>query len=185
MIELNRLWGNRFYLCGPIDRANDRGQRWREDITPFIHSLNALILNPLDKPIDKNWETLECSQHRQKIKQQRKFNELSKLMKTIRVIDLRLVDIADALIVYLNLDIYSVGTFEEIFLANRQKKPILIVLEQGKINMPDWLWGTLPHEHFFDNFDQLEKYLMHVDRGQNVDSLNRWTWIDYKKLNNE
>ena len=33
--------------------------------------------------------------------------------------------------------------------ANRQRKPILIHCEQGKAEMPDWLFATIPHSLFF------------------------------------
>ena len=60
------------------------------------------------------------------LKLEKKYEELSGLMKTIRSVDLRLVDISDFLIVSLDLNTHPCGTYEEIFLANRQKKPIII-----------------------------------------------------------
>lgn len=47
------------------------------------------------------------------------------MMKVIRSVDLRLVDISDFMIVNLDLETHPCGTLEEIFWANRQKSRYL------------------------------------------------------------
>jgi len=58
-------------------------------------------------------------------------------MKQIRPVDLRMVDICDFLVVNLDLQVHACGTYEELFWANRMKKPVLIRIEQGIEHTPD------------------------------------------------
>jgi nucleoside 2-deoxyribosyltransferase len=95
-------------------------------------------------------------------------------MKTIRAVDLRLVDMSDFLIVNLDINTHPCGTLEEIFWANRQKKPIIIHMEQGKNQTPDWLFGTIPHQMFFSTWDEIKQYLVHIDTSENIDTHKRW-----------
>ena len=99
-------------------------------------------------------------------------------MKTIRSVDLRLVDISDFLIVNLDLDIHPCGTYEEIFWANRQKKPIIIHMVQGKENAPDWLFGTIPHEMIFSSWDDIKSYLGSINEIDEINNYNRWYFFN-------
>lgn len=171
---MNRLKNQRVYLAGAMDRVPDRGNGWRDNITPFIESLGIVVFNPIKKPTVIGQEDETTHRHKVKLKIEKKYDELSHLMKTIRSVDLRLVDISDFLIVNLDLDIHPCGTYEEIFWANRQKKPILIHMVQGKQNAPDWLFGTIPHEMIFSSWDSIKEYLVHVNESETLDNYNRW-----------
>jgi len=37
--DLNRLKNTTCYLCGPMDRVDDGGVGWREDITPILKEM--------------------------------------------------------------------------------------------------------------------------------------------------
>ena len=100
------------------------------------------------------------------------------MMKTIRTTDLRLVDISNFLVVNLDLDVHPCGTYEEIFWANRQKKPILIHMEQGKKNAPDWLFGTIPHQMIFSSWDEIKEYLRNIDSGKYFKTYDRWYFFN-------
>ena len=93
-----------------------------------------------------------------------------------------MVDLADFLICYIDVNIHTVGTYEELFWANRSKKPILICVEGGKKNTPHWLFGTIPHQHIFNNWEELKKYLIHVDQDENVEHYKRWTFFKYNEM---
>jgi nucleoside 2-deoxyribosyltransferase len=174
----NRLNNQRVYLAGAMDRVADRGIGWRDSITPFLQSLGIVVFNPISKPTDIGLEDHDTHQIKTKLKQMSRYDELSAMMKTIRAVDLRLVDISDFMIVNLNLEHYACGTWEELYLCNRSKKPILIHIEQGKQYVPDWLFGTLPHEWFFSTWDELKKYLLLVNSENNIDLKNRWRFFD-------
>jgi nucleoside 2-deoxyribosyltransferase len=182
MNNLNKLWGMKAYLCGPMDRAKDGGIDWRRNITPFLQNLGVVILDPTDKPIDIGLEDIENRQYRKELKQAGNYDALSEQIRTLRVVDLRMIDISDFIIVYLNNDIVSCGTYEELFWANRMKKPILIMCEQGKNECPDWLFGVLPHQHIMSTWEDLYKYLDKVNQGLDTNCYKRWMFFDYNRL---
>lgn len=171
---MNRLKNQRVYLAGAMDRVSDRGATWRDNITPFLNSLGIVVFNPISKPTDIGMEDQDSHSIKTKLKKQHRYDELSSMMKTIRAVDLRLVDISDFLIVNLDLNVHPCGTLEEIFLANRQKKPIIIHMVQGKDQTPDWLFGTVPHQMIFSTWEDIKSYLIHIDSAENIDTYKRW-----------
>lgn len=174
----NRLKNQRVYLAGAMDRVSDRGNGWRDHITPFLESLNIVVFNPIKKPSVIGVEDEVTHKVKKHLKANQNYEELSQLMKQIRSVDLRLVDISDFLIVNLDLDIHPCGTYEEIFWANRQKKPIIIHMVQGKQNAPDWLFGTIPHEMIFSSWDEIKSYVYEIHTGTKIKSYNRWYFFN-------
>jgi nucleoside 2-deoxyribosyltransferase len=177
---MNRLKNQRVYLAGAMDRVSDRGNGWRDDITPFLDDLGIIVFNPIKKPTVLGKEDEETHKYKVKLKNNEQYDELSSLMKTIRSIDLRLVDISDFLIVNLDLDVHPCGTYEEIFWANRQKKPIIIHMVQGKKFAPDWLFGTIPHDMIFSSWDEIKNYLNIIDSQTYIDSYKRWYFFNIR-----
>jgi len=175
---MNKLKKQRCYLAGAIDRVPDRGYGWRESITPFLEELKVEVFDPLVKPTDIAAEDESFAQIKQKLKMQEDYDGLARLMKKIRSVDLRMVDISDFLIVNLDLDTHPCGTLEEIFWANRQKKPIIIHMVQGKINAPDWLFGTIPHSMIFGSWNSLKQYLIKINNNTITDP-ERWCFFNH------
>jgi hypothetical protein len=171
---MNRLKNQRVYLAGAMDRVLDRGVSWRKHITPFLQYLGLEVFNPVIKPSNIGLEDSQTHIIKANLKKQHKFDELANMMKIIRAVDLRLVDISDFMIVNLDLDIHPCGTLEEIFWANRQKKPIIIHMEQGKENAPDWLFGTIPHQMIFSKWDEVFEYLTHINSDRDIETYKRW-----------
>lgn len=171
---MNRLYNQRVYLAGAMDRVADRGNGWRDNITPFLDNLGVIVFNPIKKPTIVGQEDAATHKYKIKLKNEKNYDELSHLMKTIRSVDLRLVDISDFLIVNLDLDIHPCGTYEEIFWANRQKKPIIIHMVQGKQMAPDWLFGTIPHQMIFSSWEDIKNYLNHIHVAPEIEFYNRW-----------
>ena len=174
----DRLKNQRVYLAGAMDRVADRGNGWRDSITPFLESLGVVVFNPIKKPSAVGVEDEATHLLKKKFKLEQNYDELTQLMKHIRSVDLRLVDISDFLIVNLDLDIHPCGTYEEIFWANRQKKPIIIHMVQGKQNAPDWLFGTIPHNMIFSSWNEIKQYLEFVNSSETIDSYKRWYFFD-------
>lgn len=175
---MNRLNHQRVYLAGAMDRVLDRGATWRDNITPFLEGLGLTVFNPITKPTHTGMEDQDSHIIKTKLKKQHRYDELASMMKTIRSVDLRMVDISDFLVVHLDISTHPCGTLEEIFWANRQKKPIIIHLEQGKENTPDWLFGTIPHQMIFSTWKEIHNYLTHIDEDENIDAHNRWFFFD-------
>ena len=92
---MHRLKNQRVYLAGAMDRVPDRGATWRDNITPFLKSLDITVFNPITKPTDIGLEDHDTHSIKTKLKFSRRYDELSSMMKTIRAVDLRMVDISD------------------------------------------------------------------------------------------
>ena len=179
---MNRLLGQRSYLAGPMDRCPNNGQNWRLEITPFLIEMGVRVLNPGIKPIDIAKEDDQSKNYKQKLKDFKNYDALSTFMKEIRNVDLRMVDISDFLIVNLDLDIFPCGTMEEIFLANRQKKPIILHMVQGKENTPDWLFGAIPHQFIFSSWEEILGYLRHINSSSSIDTCKRWYFFNIETV---
>lgn len=175
-----RLTNQRVYLAGAMDRVADRGNGWRDNITPFLEDLGIIVFNPIKKPTILGQEDEATHKLKLKLKAEKKYDELSELMKVIRAVDLRLVDISDFLIVNLDLDIHPCGTYEEIFWANRQKKPIIVHMVQEKQSAPDWLFGTIPHQMIFSSWDDVKIYLLQINHDAEIKTYNRWYFFNAK-----
>jgi hypothetical protein len=174
MNKLNRFRNQRVYLAGAMDRVPDRGAGWRDSISPFLQEMGISVLNPLNKPTNIGLEDDSTHKFKNLLKEHGKWDELSELMKTIRSVDLRLVDISDFLIVNLDINTHPCGTLEEIFWANRQKKPIIVHMEQGKEHTPDWLFGTIPHQMIFSNWSEIKNYLIYINSSEEIETYKRW-----------
>jgi hypothetical protein len=176
-MNIQRLRNQRVYLAGAMDRVPDRGSTWRDNITPFLENLGLTVFNPIKKPCLEGNEDHETHSYKTKLKSSGQYDELAMIMKGIRAVDLRLVDISDFLIVNIDVDVHACGTYEEISLANRSKKPILIHIEQGKSHAPDWLFGTIPHQMIFSNWDELKRYLNQVNSSVFMETYKRWQFF--------
>jgi nucleoside 2-deoxyribosyltransferase len=176
---MKRLYKQRCYLAGAIDRVPDRGSQWRDFITPFLESLGVEVFNPLKKPTNLGVEDDSVVRHKRELKKAGKYDELSELMRGIRSVDLRMVDVSDFLIVNLDIDTHPCGTLEEIFWANRQKKPIIIHIVQGKKKTPDWLFGTIPHNMIFSEWSEVQEYLTDINNNMSLELTERWCFFNY------
>jgi len=177
---MNRLRGMRAYLGGAMDRVADGGVGWRRTIGEWLRQRSVVTLDPTNKPIDIGIEDFENRKLRHEWKRTGNFDQLAHDMRKIRCVDLRMVDISDFLVVNLDLDVHATGTYEELYLGNREKKPILVHIEQGKEACPDWLFGTIPHEHIFSAWYQLHDYLRKIDGDPDVAHDKRWMFFCYE-----
>ncbi len=183
---MNRLKGQLCYVAGPIDDVSiEEATSWRNDTTIFLKKMNVGVIDPTKKPLKDNFPELESKEFRKLMKQDGKYNELAALFKKhIRQPDLRACDKSDFLIAYLDLSKVICGTWEEIFECNRAKKPVLVVIKQGKVNCPDWLLATVEPAHIFSTFDELKEYLTFVNEAEYVvpESYGRWVWFNYEEI---
>lgn len=173
------LRDTRVYLCGAMSFCEENGVQWRDRLKPFLKGLGIRIFDPCDKPIDFG---IEDRKLHAKLLSEGCYDELAKLLKEIRCVDLRMVDISDFLIVNIDITMYTCGTWEEVFLANREKKPILVRCKQGKKKAPPWLFGTLPHRFIFDTWEQVQDYLIEIDNSNEPVSFDRrWYLFDHAR----
>jgi hypothetical protein len=152
---LSALKGYTTYLVGPMDRVVDGGRDWRKEISSRLWDLKINVIDPCDKPIQFGPENPETRTELKKLLDMGKYDEYAARIKEIALIDLGFCDMSDFLIAKVDIDVHMCGTYEEIFTANRMKRPILVWCPQGKNNIPAWLWGRLSHEMFFSTMDEL------------------------------
>jgi len=179
---MNRLSGMRTYLAGAMDRVPDGGLGWRKKITPLLQNLGATVLDPCDKPIEVGIEDEGSRFLIDHYKETGQFDKIRKEYGVIRTLDLRCIDISDFIIASIDTDVHACGTYEEITIANSQKKPVLIWCQQGKKAAPNWLFFMLPHEHIFGSLEDLIGYLEHVSSADTVEHYKRWFFFDQAKL---
>jgi hypothetical protein len=175
---MNRLLNTRAYLAGPMEAEPDNGVGWRQRLVAELADLGVCWLDPTDKPTDIAVESLETRQQLARDREEGNYDALARTMKLVRCVDLRLTDIADFLVVHLDAALRTCGTWEEIANANRQKKPVLVHYEQGKANVPLWLYGMLPHQMIFSTWADLYAYLRHIAHDPVIDRLNRWYFFN-------
>ena len=171
------LRDSRVYLCGAIS-FDDNDVEWREALKPFLRDLGIKIFDPCDPPIDIK---LADKETQRRLLHEGRFDELSVVMKELRCLDLRMIDITDMVIVNIDTDIYTCGTWEEIALANRERKPILVHCKQGKRGAPLWLYGMIPHELIFGSWSELEDYILEIDKCEGVLLKRRWYLFNYEE----
>ncbi len=177
-----KLTGMRTYLAGAMDRVADGGAGWRNRVTPILESMGVTVLNPCNKPVQVGLEDEATRFEIEKLKQSGKFNELRKRYGVIRTLDLRCVDISDFIVASIDTDVHACGTYEEITVANSQKKPVLVWCQQGKSNAPNWLFFMLPHQHIFGSLNDLLEYLLNVHVGKDIKHYKRWFFFDQKRM---
>lgn len=183
---MNKLKLQRIYLAGPIDDAADYGRGWRDKIAQVLWDMNCGVFNPTNKPIDLINEDKEFVERVNKIKRSGDFAEVERIMKKVATTDLSLVDRSDIVIAYLDNDVQMTGTIHEIVLAASQKKPCLIMCEQGATEIKNWLFGIgLDYNLFFSSWDDLIQYLHEIDSGEIQELSDDWKFIDYNRVFDE
>jgi len=176
---MNRLKNTRAYLGGAMDRVADGGETWRRNIRSALNGLGIVWLDPTRKPIDIGVEDAASRKLRHKYKMEGNFQYVTDEMKPIRQVDLRMVDISDWDIVNIDLEVHAAGTYEELFLANQQRKPVVVHVEQGKKACPDWIFATLPHQMIFSTWNEVVGYLHNINSEKVIESFDRWRFFDF------
>jgi hypothetical protein len=173
-----KLQGMRCYLSGAMTYVDDSGTSWRTALGMFLKELGVKIIDPTDKPIDFGREDIEDAIAIKKEMARGDFDALT-TRRAIRATDLRSVDISDFIILSVDLEHYTVGTWEEGVLGNRQKKPIIVHVEQGKRACPPWLFWMIPHQMIFSEWFEVMDYLKEVDKGKLHDyDRKRWMFFN-------
>lgn len=178
--KMNKLNGLRCYLAGPIDHANDDGKGWRIKVQKWLEKKGVFVFNPCDKPISYQ-QYKEIDEEKTKmmaLKESGRFFELTQRMKEIVHVDLRMVDVSDMVIVYIDPKTPMFGTIHELINSLQQRKPTLVVVEGGKTKAPNWLFGLMDFNFMFDSFDNLYQFLKHIDEDYIEADLSRWVFFD-------
>jgi hypothetical protein len=170
----NILKGTTTYLVGQIQYKDGRG--WREVATKRLKPMGIRVFDPYNHPfVNSIQEGAENTQDKMKeMVKAGQFDEVSKLMKQIRVEDLASVDLSTFIVAYIDINAYTCGTWEEIFWANRLKRPIFLICEQGKKGVPLWLFGTIPHKYMYNSLEEALTMIEKINSGEVKIDSDRW-----------
>lgn len=177
---MNILDKSSTYLIGPLDFAKDHGTEWRQKITPELNKMNVTVLDPTNKPGGYLSETKEEQRTIKEFKDKKDYNSLRSFMKKIRRYDLRLVDNADFIIAYIDTSIHMCGSYDEIFTAEDQQKPILYIVKGGTDTLSSWMFAVIDDfDTVFESLEDCIKYIKEINEGK-VELNSKW--VLYKKL---
>lgn len=173
-MNLHVLNRTKCYLAGNIENSN-APHSWRDLVKSELAATGIIFFDPLKKPfMDSVNEDKEHMARLAKMREESRFDDLSKIMRKIRVEDLSLVDRSDFLIAVISAKTASWGTAEEVFWANRMKKPIYLVVSEGKQACPFWIFGTLPSDQIHGNIQEVIADIRLIDSGEKKIDLSRW-----------
>ncbi len=169
----NLLEKTRTYLVGQMQYQN--GEDWRNKVQSILHKMGIIVYNPYHKPFCKDIQEDDSVRiHIVDLIKEKKYDEVQKRMKDIRVYDLNLVDRSDFIIAYIIPNVPTYGSVEELVTAVRMKKPTFIAVEGGKSQCPYWLFGMFPHKYIYDSIDDVMNMLIKIDSGEKEIDSDRW-----------
>jgi nucleoside 2-deoxyribosyltransferase len=170
---MNLLEKTKVYLIGAMQYKN--GQMWRSLLTKQLEELGIVCFDPYKKPFTVDVEESEkVAEELKDLIEQKNYDEVARRMRPVRIFDLSMVDRADFIIAYIDPSVHTAGTYEEFFWANRQKKPIFLIVEGGKSKCPWWLFGTIPHKYIYNNVDEAFEVIRQINSGEKPIDNDRW-----------
>jgi len=180
MNKINKLSGMSCYLVGPVDRAKDDGIGWRREFREKINNRNIPIevFDPTDKPSSLGniiYNETGVEKHKiQEYKRNGNIQEAINIIHKVRRYDLRMVDTTDFIVIYVDIDVHMCGSYDELFTAERQHKPLLAIVNPPLYeNVPDWLLDVIKQKEFFISVDECLDYLENINNGI-IEMDDRW-----------
>lgn len=176
---MDKLNGMVCYLSGAMEAAKDGGVGWRQE---FINDLklahlNIICIDPTNKPKDLDGKTVEEEFNAVKeFKEKEQWKELTEYVKKFRRFDLRFCDLSDCVVAYIDPSLHLCGTYNEIFEAERQKKPRFAIIKGGKKACPTWLFDVFDHDCMFDNISDCIVRLKDLNSGK-IPLNDKWVLI--------
>lgn len=192
---MNKLQGVTAYLAGPVEKDLECAG-WREEIKPELAKMGVVAWDPLSKPrwfIDRVGDiTAELQREDKNVIQTwtatgpsssqaengQSDREVIFRNKYMRDVCLRLASACDIIICYVGGP--TVGTFEELCVANQQKKPILF-FTNGEVLDSAWRaiqFNTITGNKYFYHMQDMLEYLDNINNGiQSVDNID-WIFLE-------
>lgn len=162
---INYLKGKTVYLCGAMAAVADDGKQWREYVTTLLKQRGVNILDPTRKKSRCASEIDENKELFRKLILAADFDSLSKVFYPVARWDLRSVDKADFLIVNYDPTVHTVGTIDEIVIANIEHKPILVRYDPSQLDkFNPWLTVRVKPRHLFPSWETLFEHLDYVNQ---------------------
>jgi hypothetical protein len=175
---MNKLDQATCYLSGSIEAAKDGGVSWRQDFIKSIENANLKIqcIDPTNKPGDPSMKIGENKEYQNQLQANGRFEELQQYVTNYRRFDLRFTDISDFIVAAIDPSLHLCGTYDEVFLAERQKKPRFAICKGGLYKLPRWLFGVFKLEDVFEDINGVIERLVQLNNGTYLMD-DRWVLI--------
>jgi hypothetical protein len=169
----NLLWKTRCYLIGHMQYADGRG--WRNIVKEQLKDSGIVFFDPYIKPFIHDVPEDEAARlDLARWMETEQYDLVQQRMWHVRGYDLRLCDICDFFIAYIDPKVPSWGSAEELVTINRQKKPVFLAIEGGKQKSPLWEMGKFPHKYMYDNVEEIIDTIKYMDWGIVKMNSDRW-----------
>ncbi len=185
---INKLQKAIVYLAGPLDDPRLDLQKdckdWRNKFTQLskINNMNIVYLDPTQKVGELVQQVEDDHKILKELQKNQKYDQLRTRMKQIVKVDLRVVDLSDAVVAMIDPDVHQCGTYHEIITAVNQKKPVFIYCPKGKKNLPRWLFGIIHHNLMYENISDIVNHFADLNSGK-ISMPDKWVLIR-KQLHN-
>lgn len=168
------LYKTKCTVIGPMQYSAEEGQKVRNFISEQLSKIGVTVFNHYENPFLSDHQEDIDSIH--EVNEYIKNGEFEKVeeKRFIRSYDLALIDRSDFIIFMYHKNIPMFGSFEEFFLANRQKKPIFVVCGDGKRNASAWLYWTIPHKYCYDSLETCLDMINKINDGVVKIDSSRW-----------
>lgn len=177
---MGQLDGLKIFLSGGIDRVKDDGIGWRKDFRSKCSDLPFVILDPTDKPAQVGGQETGLEKHRlNKLMDDRDWASAAEWSREVRHIDLRMVDRSDLYIIMIDIETHLCGTYNELFEAERQQKPLFGIMSEGytKWDIPRWLISIFREDEVFNSVQECVDHLRKIHNGE-LEMDERWLGIN-------
>jgi len=179
-IGMHDLNGITVFLSGPIDRVDDDGVGWRKELRRKCKkaSLPLKFFDPTDKPEGLGSEVGDEKMRIQRLMKQGKWEQAQNEVRIFRRYDLRMVDHSHLYIIYIDLNVYACGTWDEFNVAERQGKPLFVIMAPGqsKYEIPSWAIASVNEDEVFEGVDECVEHLKLLHEGK-ISFDRRWVKI--------
>ena len=179
---MNNLKNARCYLAGAIEKATDGGMAWREQIKDELRDLGIHWLDPTNKPTLFYSECPAMIKELHEARATGHYGIVRAMLEPIRKLDLRMVDICDFVIVYLDPDVPTSGTHEEVARAAFENKPIVAIIKGGLTSAPFWWFSELNPDSFFPSIREACNHIRQLSERSvysenTIESVSDFRWI--------
>ncbi len=171
---MNKLRDSICYLIGAIDFCENQGRTWRKTLIQECTNRNLGIkfLDPTNKLAGLQGEVGPEQEYIKSLKRDQKWDDLRKFMRKVVREDHRCVDLSDFMVMYIDTSLHMCGSYFELQSALTEKKPRFIIVNGGKVNTPNWLFGIVDHNCIFDDISSVVSRLVEINEGCELD--DRW-----------
>lgn len=166
------------YLSGPMEFVSDHGVEWRRKFIKLSNQagLDIHYIDPTNKPGGEEMQIGENKDLQVRLQSEGRFEELRQYVGDYRHYDLRFVDLCDFIVVVVDPSIPQWGTANEVYFAERQKKPRFCIIEGGEYKLPRWLFDVFSADEIFQSPEAVIEHLVKLDRGE-IALDKRWVLV--------